>query len=124
MIGMVRFGAMLGLLVLAACAGPPNPGPGQIAEVKPLQTKYDDVVAMFGLPDSEMVLTGGGKMVLYNQPEFERNAHQLVPFFNLFENDYDLITYDYFIFDRDGVLQSFSIPHFSARAGVANPGGA
>jgi hypothetical protein len=124
MIGMMRVGAMLGLLALAACVAPPSPSAARIAEVTPLQTKYDDVVAMFGLPSSEVALTGGGRMVLYNQAEFDRNAFQLVPFLNLTENNYDLITYDYFVFDRDGVLQSFSIPHFAARAGVANPGGA
>jgi hypothetical protein len=122
MAGFLRLGALLGGLALAACAGPPTPQAPQLAEVKPLQTTYDQVVAVFGLPSSELYLTGGGKVALYDLPDYERNFHQMTPFVNLFENNYDLVAHDYFIFDKNGVLQSFSIPHFARAAEIPDPG--
>ena len=118
---VARLGVVLGLMALAACAEL-RPRAPDVSQIKPLETTYDQVIATFGLPTSEVMLSGGSRLVLYSAPEYEPNGFQMTPFVNLFRNNYDLIVYDYFMFNRDGVLQSFSIPHFSARAGVANPG--
>jgi len=122
MAGFLRLSALFGGLALAACASAPAPQAPQIADVRPLQTTYDQVIAVFGIPSSEMQLSGGGKVALYDLPEFDRSWRQMTPFVNLFENNYDHVAQDYFIFNRDGVLQSFSIPHFARQAAVANPG--
>ena len=117
---LLRVAALLGAGLLAACA--PQVKPEKIAEVKPGQTTYDQVVDVFGVPDYEMNLSGGSKVLLYHRDQFDRSPGQLVPFVNLFEANYDTAPYDYFIVGRDGVLQSFSIPHFAREAGVDNPG--
>jgi hypothetical protein len=122
MAGLLRLGALLGGLALAACASPPVPQAPQIADVKPMQTTYDQVVAVFGIPSSELLLSGGGKVALYDLPDYDRNLYQMVPYLNLFENNYDLVAHDYFIFDKNGVLQSFSVPHFARQAQTTNPG--
>jgi hypothetical protein len=118
--GFLRLGALLGMLLLTACYPPVLPQ--KISEVKPLETTYDQVIATFGLPSSEVNLTGGSKIVVYNLPEFERNLFQQTPFLNLVESNYDRSAFDFFIFDHDGVLQSFSIPHFARLAGIPDPG--
>jgi len=113
--------ALVGAGLLAACV--PQVRPDQIAQVKPGQTTYDQVVGVFGVPDYEMNLSGGSKVLLYHRPQFEHAPGQMVPFANLFQANYDRTAYDYFIVGRDGVVQNFSIPHFAREAGVANPGG-
>lgn len=120
MAGILRCGVLLGALLLAACAATVKPP--EIAAVKPLETTYDQVVATFGIPSGEANLTGGSKIVYYAVPEYDRNLYQLVPYLNLTENNYTKLGADYFIFNRDGVLVSFSIPHFARLAGVPDPG--
>jgi hypothetical protein len=61
-------------------------------------------------------------MFLYYRGQFARTFEQNVQFYNLVYVDYDTSTYDYFTFNREGVLQTFSIPHFAAEAKVPNPG--
>ena len=116
----LRMLALLGLGLLVACAAPMKPE--QISAVKPGETTYDQIVASFGLPTSEMNLSGGSKVMLYHNAEFDRSTEQLGPFYNLYNDDYDNMPYDFFIVGRDGVLQSYSIPGFARQAGVANPG--
>ena len=118
--GFLRLVALLGIGVVAACT--PKVFPDQISAVKPGQTTYDQIVDTFGLPTSEMMLAGGSKVILYQLDQFDRSAGQMIPFANLFDNSYDRTTYDYFIFNREGVLQSFSIPQFARGARVENPG--
>jgi hypothetical protein len=118
---LLRVAALLGAGVLAACA--PQVKPEQIAEVQPGRTTYDQVLNVFGLPDYEMNLSGGSRVLLYHRPEFDRSPGQMIPFANLFEANYDRTPYDFFIVGRDGVVQSFSIPHFAREAGIQNPGG-
>lgn len=117
----LRMLALMGLGLLAACAIPLKPE--QVAAVKPGETTYDQIVASFGLPTSEMNLSGGSKVLLYHNVEFDRSVDQTVPYVNLFSNNYDQMPYDFFIVGKDGVLQSFSIPGFARQVGVANPGG-
>jgi hypothetical protein len=117
---LLRLGALLGALVLTACYPPVLPQ--KIAEVHPNETTYDQVVATFGLPSSEMSLSGGMKIVMYDVPEYERSLYQSLPYLNLFEASYDKAAFDYFIFNRENVLQSYSIPGFARLAGVPNPG--
>jgi hypothetical protein len=121
MAGFARVAALLGFGLLAACSAP-QVTPDKIAAVTPGQTTYDQVVDMFGLPSSELRLDGGSRVSLYQHDEFDRSGEQLVPFYNLFQAKYDTIVYDYFIFNREGVLQSFSVPQAAAIAKVANPG--
>jgi hypothetical protein len=120
MAGVLRRGVLLGALLVAACAAPVQPP--EIAAIKPLETTYDQVVATFGIPSAEANLTGGSKIAYYAVPEYDRNLYQLVPYLNLTENNYTTSSYDYFIFNRDGVLESFSIPNFARLAGVPDPG--
>jgi hypothetical protein len=118
--GLLGLGMLVGALMLTACYPPVLPQ--KISEVRPAETTYDQVVATFGLPSSEAMLTGGSKIVMYNVPEYDRGLFQSMPFLNLFKSQYDGSAYDYFIFNREGVLQSFSIPHFARLAGVDDPG--
>ena len=120
MAGVLRRGVLLGALLVAACAAPVQPP--EIAAIKPLETTYDQVVATFGIPSAEANLSGGSKIAYYAVPEYDRNLYQLVPYLNLTENNYTTWGYDYFVFNRDGVLESFSIPHFARLAGVPDPG--
>ena len=119
--GLIHTVALLALGLLAACEAP-KVTPDKISGITPGKTTYDQVVDSFGLPSSEVYLAGGSRVVLYNQDQFDRSASEMVPFANLFFNNYDRTVYDYFIFNREGVLQSFSVPQFSRMAGVANPG--
>ncbi|MBI3517161.1 MAG: hypothetical protein HY060_24270 [Proteobacteria bacterium] len=118
--GFLRVAALLGIGLVAACT--PKVFPDQISAVKPGQTTYEQVVDTFGLPTSELMLAGGSKVLLYYHDQFDRSAGQMIPFANLFDTSYDRTIYDYFIFNREGVLQSFSIPQFARGAGVENPG--
>jgi hypothetical protein len=69
-----------------------------------------------------MNLSGGSKILLYHNAEYDRtSAAQITPFINVFFNDYDQMPYDFFIVGKDGVLQSFSIAGFARQAGVPNP---
>ena len=120
MAGFLRRGMLLGALMVAGCA--PPVAPASIAEVKPSVTTYDQVVATFGLPSAEANLTGGSKIVIYDTPEYNGGLYQKVPYLNLTENNYTTAGYDYFIFNRENVLESFSIPHFAHLAGVPDPG--
>jgi hypothetical protein len=122
MAGVLRRGVLLGALLLAACQASPTITPSKVAEVKPKETTYDQVVDMFGLPSAETNLSGGVKVAIYNWPEYDRSLFQMMPFLNLTENNYTNLGYDYFIFNRDGVLESFSIPHYARLADVPNPG--
>ena len=119
--GFLRCGVLLGALWLTACHAPPIM-PAALAEVKPKETTYDQVVDMFGLPSAEASLSGGSKVAIYNWPEYDRNMYQVVPYLNLTENNYTNLGYDYFIFNHDGVLESFSIPHYARLAKIPNPG--
>jgi hypothetical protein len=119
--GLLRRGALLGVLLLSACYAPPVM-PSRIAEVKPLETTYAQVVDRFGYPSAEANLSGGSKIAIYNVPEYNKNIYQVVPYLNLTENNYTQLGYDYFIFNRDGVLESFSIPHFARLAKIPDPG--
>jgi hypothetical protein len=121
MAGFARTAALLGFGLLAACSAP-QVTPDKIAAVTPGQTTYDQVVDAFGLPSSELRLDGGARVVLYNRDEFDRSGEQMVPFYNVFQSKYDATVYDYFIFNREGVLQSFSVPQAARIAKVANPG--
>src|SRR5579872_4528728 len=112
----LRMLALMGLGLLAACV---VVKPEQISAVKAGQTTYDQIVESFGAPTSEMNLSGGSKVLLYHNAEFDRSVPQSVPYVNLFNNDYDKMPYDFFIVGKDGVLQSFSIPGLSRQAGVA-----
>jgi hypothetical protein len=118
---VLRVAALLGAGLLAACAAQVKPE--QIGEVKSGKTTYDEVVSTFGEPDGELSLSGGSKVLLYHHDQYDRSPGQMVPFVNLFDSSYDPTPYDYFIVGRDGVLQSFSIPHFARQAGLDNPGG-
>jgi hypothetical protein len=119
--GLVRAAALLGLGLLGACSAP-QVTPDKIAAVTPGQTTYEQVVDAFGLPSSELRLDGGVRVVLYQYDQFDRSSEEMVPFYNLFQAKYDWTIYDYFIFNRDGVLQSFSVPQAARAAKVANPG--
>ncbi len=119
---LLRLAGLLGAGLLAACASSIAMTPEKISSVRAGQTTYDQVVSAFGMPDYEMNLSGGSKVLLYHRAEFERSAGQVVPYVNLFESNYDQTPYDFFIVGRDGVLQSYSIPHFAQQAGVDNPG--
>jgi hypothetical protein len=121
MAGVLRCGVLLGALLLTACHAPPVM-PSRLAEVKPKETTYDQVVDMFGLPSAETTLSGGSKVAIYNWPEYDRNMYQVVPYLNLTENNYTNLGYDYFMFNRDGVLESFSIPHYARLAKIPDPG--
>jgi len=121
MAGFLRRGALLGALSLAACAQQTVTSQ-QISQVQPLTTTYDQVVATFGIPSAETNLSGGAKVAIYDVPEYDRNPYQVVPYLNLTESNYTTAGYDYFIFNRDGVLESFAIPHLAKRAGVPDPG--
>jgi hypothetical protein len=121
MAGVLRRGALLGALCLAACAQQTVTSQ-QISEVKPLTTTYDQVVATFGIPSAEANLSGGSKVAIYDVREYDRNLYQEVPYLNLTANNYTAMGYDYFIFNRDGVLESFAIPHLARLAGVPDPG--
>ena len=118
--GFLRGCALLGTLLLAGCYPPVLPQ--QISEVKPTVTTYDQVVATFGLPTAEANLSGGAKIAYYHLAEYDRGLFQLTPFLNLTEANYDTQPYDFFIFNREGVLESYSIPHFARAAGAPNPG--
>jgi len=119
--GLLRVGALCALVGLSACYLP-EVRPEKIAMVQPNVTTSDQVVQLFGLPTSELNVAGGTKIFLYYRGEFGRTFEQNVPFYNLVYADYDTRTYDYFIFNREGVLQSYSIPNFAAEAKVPNPG--
>jgi hypothetical protein len=119
--GLLRIGALGVLLGLSACYLP-EVRPEKIAKVEPNVTTADQVVELFGLPTSELTVSGGSKVFVYYRSEFARTFEQNIPFYNMFYNEYDTGTYDYFVFNREGVLQSFSIPHFASEAKVANPG--
>ena len=121
MTGLLRVGALCALFGLSACYLP-EVRPEKIAMVQPNVTTSDQVIELFGLPTSELNVAGGTKMYLYYRGQFGRTFEQNVPFYNLVYSDYDTRTYDYFIFNRDGVLQSYSIPGFAADAKVPNPG--
>ena len=121
MVGLIRTAALLGLVLLVACEAP-RITPDKIGAITPGKTTYDQVVDNFGLPSAELAMAGGSRVVLYNQDQFDRSPSEMAPFANLFFNNYDTAVYDYFIFNREGVLQSFSVPQFSRMAGVANPG--
>ncbi len=118
--GFLRYGVLLGALALSACYPPVLPQ--KITEVRPSVTTYDQIITTFGLPSSEMNLTGGSKVVIYNLAQYNRGLFQLTPYLNLVEQQYDTAAFDYFIFNRDNVLQSYSIPHFARLAGIDNPG--
>lgn len=115
---ILRIAAGIGLALLAACDGVTRE---QITQLKPNQTTYDQVIETFGPPTSELNLSGGSKVALYNQPEYDRDVTQVTPWVNLFFSDYSRKPYDFFVFNKDGVLESFSIPHFAREAGVDAP---
>ena len=119
--GLLRVGALCALVGLSGCYLP-EVRPEKISTIQPNKSTYDDVIAVFGLPSSELMLAGGAKVALYQRTQFERTFEQNVPFYNLFNNDYHAGTYDYFMFNREGVLQSYSIPHFARDAKIPNPG--
>jgi len=121
MAGLLRRGALLGALLLTACHAPPIT-PANLAELKPKATTYDQVVEMLGIPNAEASLSGGSRIAIYNWPEYDRNMYQIVPYMNLLENNYTNLGYDYFIFNRDGVLENFSIPHYARLAKIPDPG--
>jgi hypothetical protein len=115
----LRIAALLGAGLMAACT--PQVTPQQISELKPGTTTYAQIIEAFGLPSYEMNTAGGSKFLLYNRPQYERSAGQMIPFVNLFATDYDPQVYDFFIVNREGVLQSFSIPGFARETGVESP---
>jgi hypothetical protein len=118
---LLRVGALCALVGLSGCYLP-EVRPEKIATIKPNETTYDQVIEVFGLPSSEMMLAGGTRVLLYHRTQFERTFEQNIPYFNLFNNDYHTGTYDYFFFNREGVLQTYSIPHFARDARIDNPG--
>jgi hypothetical protein len=118
---ILRLAGLLSAGLLAACVSSQTVTPQQVSSVKTGQTTYDQVVSGFGLPDYEVNLSGGSKILLYHRGEFERSATQVIPYVNLFESNYDQTPYDFFIVGRDGVVQSYSIPHFAQMAGVQPP---
>ncbi len=111
--------ALLGVGLLGACTSAMHQA--DIATIKAGTSTYADVVKVFGLPDSEMNIAGGTKVALYHQGQYDRDPLQMIPFANLFATDYNPTPYDYFMFNREGVLQSFSIPHMSRKAGLEPP---
>ena len=119
--GLLRVGALCALVGLSGCYLP-EVRPEKMATIEPNKSTYDDVIKVFGLPSSELMLAGGTRVLLYHRSQFERTFEQNIPFYNLVYTDYDTTTYDYFFFNREGVLQSYSIPHFARDAKVKNPG--
>ncbi len=111
-----RIAALLGVIALAACASPITAE--KISALKASETTYDQVVAAFGQPTSELMISGGNKVALYFTPQYDGDLNKTIPYLNLFESKYSGDTYDFFIFNRDGVLQSYSIPQFSRIAKI------
>ena len=73
--GLMRLAALVGIGLIAACT--PKVLPDQISAVKPGQTTYDQVVDTFGLPSSELAVSGGSKVLLYYHDQYDRSAGRL-----------------------------------------------